>query len=476
MIQNSKLKQYAADFMAFANDLHIPLGGSSGQFGPAMADFQRADFESLTPALHCLARGEVAPVRRFWRERVKGGSKDTDASIALLWLLAFANRPLRIQIGAYDSSQADEVRLIVREVLTIDAPLNRMLDSVIEVQGARIYSHRNTERPESVAEILTTDSRGRHGSRPDVVLINEVSHIGNQEFAETLFDNADKVPVSIVICATNAGFLDTWQHAWREIARESERWHFSRVSTPGPWISQADLDESKRRNPPARYRRLWEGAWCSATGDLINPADIDAAITLDGPQANHDSDWAPYIAGLDLGINHDHSALVVMSLDLRRRRYRLVNCESWRPPMPGGKVRLEEVKQACMRAARRYRLAGILADKWQAEYMCEVLTAEGVQMNTIQFTPKNCDKMATTLLDAFSNQKIDMYRDPALIRDLGKLSIVERRQGFKLEATRDEHGHCDRATAMVLALFWGKEIMDGMFQLHREPPPERLYA
>ena len=144
--------------------------------------------------------------------------------------------------------------------------------------------------------------------------------------------------------------------------------------------------------------------------------------------------------------------------------------------MPGGKVRLEEVKLACMRAYSAYNLTGILADQWQTEYMCEQLASEGVPMRTLQFTLKTCDKMATTLLDAFSNQRIDMYRDRALIRDLGKLSTVERRQGFKLEATRDEHGHCDRATAMVLALFWGKEIFDGGYQFHGEPEPEILRA
>ena len=60
------------------------------------------------------------------------------------------------------------------------------------------------------------------------------------------------------------------------------------------------------------------------------------------------------------------------------------------------------------------------------------------------------------------------------VRDLGKLSIVERQKGFKLEATRDEYGHCDRATALAMLLPWANEIFQGVFQLHHEPEQEVL--
>ena len=143
------------------------------------------------------------------------------------------------------------------------------------------------------------------------------------------------IPQGLGIYLTNAGFLDTPAWEWRELARTSDRWHFQKVTEQAPWLDEAEIAEARRRNPPARYRRLWEGVWGSSTGDLINPADIDAACTLDGPQLNFDHGWEPYVGALDLGINHDHSALVVMSLDMKRRRYRLVNCESWKPPIPG---------------------------------------------------------------------------------------------------------------------------------------------
>src|SRR5688572_13971344 len=76
--QSNPLARYAGDFMRFAADLHVPLGAASGRMGDHWADFQRTDFEAMAPSLVAVARGDVAALRRFWIERTKGGSKDSD--------------------------------------------------------------------------------------------------------------------------------------------------------------------------------------------------------------------------------------------------------------------------------------------------------------------------------------------------------------------------------------------------------------
>ena len=110
---DNPLTRYSTDFVAFASDLHVPLGAASGRLGDSWAEFQRLDFAALAPSLMALARGDVAPVRRFWIERTKGASKDSDCAVAILWLLAFAPRSVRIQVGAYDREQASELRYII---------------------------------------------------------------------------------------------------------------------------------------------------------------------------------------------------------------------------------------------------------------------------------------------------------------------------------------------------------------------------
>ena len=189
---DNPLTTYASAFIAFAADLHVPLGAASGRLADNWAQFQVDDFAAIAPALEAVAAGRVAPIRRHWWERTKGASKDSDCAVAILWLLAFAPRAIRVQVGAYDREQASELRYIIKAILSIEAPLNRLLAEVVEVQAARIVAHAGTAgRPESVCEILTTDAFGSHGSRPDVVIANELSHVGSQSFMETLFDNAD---------------------------------------------------------------------------------------------------------------------------------------------------------------------------------------------------------------------------------------------------------------------------------------------
>ena len=270
-----RIQQYAADFLAFAADLTIPSASGPAVFGNIMADFQRERFAALAPALQAVAMGNKPACGRYWWEATKGASKDSDLAVVLLWLLAFTRRPLTCQVGAADRDQADELRKAAKDILR----LNPWLADAIEIQTWSIIGTRTDSR----AEIIAADVGGSHGSRPDVLILNELSHVGKREFAENLLDNAAKMPQGLVVVATNAGFVGSWQFKWRENTRASERWSFHKWDRPAPWLDSADVEEAKRRNSTSRYLRLWEGVWASGTGDALEAADIQAAITLPSP-------------------------------------------------------------------------------------------------------------------------------------------------------------------------------------------------
>jgi len=444
-----RIRQYAADPAEFRSDLLIQSAAGVCRFGDCMAPCQRKDFDALDPALFALARGQKPETTRFWIERTKGGSKDSDVTTCLLWLMTFANRPLRIQVGAYDAQQADEIRLIAQQILRLDGPLNRLLATVFDVQRNRIV---NTQTG-SAAEILTTDAYGSHGSRPDLTLVNELSHIGSKAFAETLMDNADKCPGSLVIIATNSGHLGTWQHDWHNLAKHTARWYFSTMTAPSPSISEADLAESRLRNSRSRYARLWQGQWVRPQGDALTEADIQRALTLREPitcPTLHARGGFGYTIGLDLSTRRDHSAMVLLECDAHARRVRVVDCQSWTPGENG--VDLIAIKSAVKHAAERYQ-ATVHYDPFQAALMQQQLALEGVRCIEAPFTPKNLDLMASALLQAFREGRIDLYHDAALVDDLQRLCIEEKSFGYKLTASHDpEKGHCDRAFALAIAL------------------------
>jgi len=60
--------------------------------------------------------------------------------------------------------------------------------------------------------------------------------------------------------------------------------------------------------------------------------------------------------------------------------------------------------------------------------------------------------MARSVLQIFRNRRIALYPDDGLVDDLHRLTIVEKSYGHKLQATRDERGHADRATALAIVL------------------------
>jgi phage terminase large subunit-like protein len=440
-----------------------------------MAEFQRQRFASIVPALKAIAAGEAPAIGRHWWEATKGASKDSDLACCLLWLLAFTSRPLAIQIGAADQDQADELRKAAKAILR----LNPWLAQRVEVQNWRIACKATA----SDAEIIAADTAGSHGARPDVLILNELSHVTKWEFAENLMDNASKVPQGLVVIATNAGFIGTPAWKWRELARTSPRWNFNCYDRPSPWLDDAEIEEARRRNATARFNRLWHGVWASGSGDALDPTDIDAAIDpklapMFGsiwrvPETNDRDSLLPrleavpefppeppqeergsysFVAGLDLGIKHDHSALVVLAADHMTQRVRLASAQSWAPDKRTGKVDLEEVESGVVSAYERFGLVTIGYDPYQAELMSQRLSRVNIPMREMPFVGKNLDTMATTLLEVFRSRRIDLFPHDRLVADLRRLSIEEKSYGHRLSATRDIDGHADLATALAIAL------------------------
>ena len=114
------LRVYAAELLAFAADLVIPSARGVARFGDVWADFQVERFKALAPSLQAVAVGQAPPIGRFWWECTKGGSKDSDAAVAILWELVFANRPLLCQVGAADRDQAAELRKAAKDIIRLN--------------------------------------------------------------------------------------------------------------------------------------------------------------------------------------------------------------------------------------------------------------------------------------------------------------------------------------------------------------------
>ena len=125
-------------------------------------------------------------MRGIWAEAVKGWGKDSLGAVCVLWLLTFAQWAVVIQIAADDQQQGGEVKRALQDWIRA----NTWLAGRIDVQRWRIV---NTATG-GECEVLTSDASGSHGARPDMILLNEVSHVGDETFASTVLDNFAKMP------------------------------------------------------------------------------------------------------------------------------------------------------------------------------------------------------------------------------------------------------------------------------------------
>ncbi|KKK67288.1 hypothetical protein LCGC14_2955570, partial [marine sediment metagenome] len=362
--------------------LIIPSANGPELFENCIADFQLECFRELAPALHAVRDGVMPKDRRFWIERTKKASKDNDLAICSLWLTTFPVRPFLTQVGAADKKQAGIVKRRANDIVHY----NPWLDDYIDLQ---IYTIKNKINGLASVEILSADIAGAHGETPDVLIINELSHVQKWEFVQNLLSNAAGVPRGLVLIATNAGYKGTKPELQRNNAIENKNWKTFIYSKPAPWINPSDLeDEEKRESSKSRFRRLWYGEWISGTGDAFDEMDIDRCFNKTTvPLENPEKGWI-YIAGLDLGVKHDHSGLVVLGVHINERKLKIVRMKAWEPEKNlSGKSEIDliDVEEECIKLWKTFKISWFGFDPFQAALMSQRLVKKGVPMREVSF-------------------------------------------------------------------------------------------
>lgn len=454
-MNRNELKKYANDPHECIDNFIIRTGDGPQRFGDVAFQFQRDRLADLAPALFAVATGKKPDKTRHFWEATKGGSKDSDLAACLLWLLSFSSQVLHCQVGAADKDQAGELLKAAKTLLH----LNTWLAEIIEIQQWSIIN----KQTESRCDIIAADVAGSHGARPNVLILNELSCISKQEFAENLMDNATKVSDGLVIIATNSGFLDTWQHDWRELARTSPRWTFHKWDKPAPWLSEAEIDEARKRNPKSRFMRLFEGRWVVGTENGLDYDAVKRCVTLPGPHG-HPFDSFTYFCSVDLAATRDWAAVVVIGFDIFQDPIELhvADVRDWSPQQFGGAIDLGVVESCIIELAKRYGFESVLFDPMEGRQMMGRLAQRGLRIHKWQSSPKYQKAMATDLMECVNDQLLCLYEHERLIADLLKLSIEEKQYGYRITFPRDEFGHCDRGAALVQGIPFALESIRGL--------------
>jgi hypothetical protein len=450
-------KEAEKHFLIFARGLRIKAQVGPRRLDAVIADFQMETFEALAPNLEAVRERQMPANRRFWIERTKKASKDGDLAIIVTWLIAFPREPLYGQIGAADRDQAGIVRDRVSDLLFY----NEWLNEHMELVGNEIRSKklRPDGKPLAKFDIRSSDVAGAHGGTPDVLIINELSHITKFEFAENMMDNADGVAQGIQIIATNAGYKGTKAWTWRKAFTKSPLWKLFVLDRPAPWHGEDNIAEARRRNTRSRFLRLWKGIWVTGGGDAFDEEAIEDAFCRQGPLAGPEKGWQ-YVAGLDLGVSRDHAGLVVVGVSDQLKKIRLAAMRRWDPKtFEGGKVDLRVVRKDVIHLMKQFRVTRLIYDPHQAVLLAQDCKAV-VRTVEMAFTPKNLNDMANSMKQLVEQRRWELYdTDNGQLRgDFAKFSIVEKSYGYRLEATKDEDGHADVGTALAMTAPYSMQL------------------
>ena len=467
-IQQEYIEQSANNFLLFAHGLFIPSENGSKLLAECIADFQLESFKSLEPALAAVKNGRKPENKRFWIERTKKASKDGDLAICMCWLIAFAIRPLLIQICACDKDQAAIVKRRMESIIHY----NPWLRNYMKIHQ---YVCKSLNGLAEMVIEATDDTGGSHGETPDVLVLNELVHVKKWEVMETHMDNADGTPRGIVIVSTNAGIKGTKAEVWRKEAIENkERWITHIYSKVAPWIDKKDVTAARKRDPiGSRFARLWGGKWISGKGDAVNEEAIDSCFCLQGPIQSAELGWQ-YVAGLDLGVSHDHAGITVVGVNKKLDRMRIATIKGFEPCKPNDRgvneVDLMAVEEECFRLFRAFNIQWFGYDPAAGgSFMAQRLRSRGTPMKEMSFAaPKNCTAMAVAFVLAVKEGKLECYEDDGgrLRRDFGKFSIEAKvPAGYKLVAVSDEYGHADVGTALIICLPRAVEMLGGWGRL-----------
>lgn len=480
MISQKQFAAYAADPSAFRDDLIVDVDGLPHKLGDVMDPWQASDFAALDPALmRCAGRSDVDAQMRAYLERPRGHSKTTDLAVTCCWALAFATRPIRGYAFAADRDQAG----LLKDAMATVVRLNPWLGTILDVQKNLVVNIASGHPGQGgKLEIFTSDVASSYGILPDMIIADELTHWeGDGSLWHSLISSAAKRSNCLLVTITNAGFIDSWQWAIREAARTDEAWIFRSLDGPqASWMTEARLAEQRRMLPAVAFGRLWLNQWSTGGGDALTPEDIEAAFDSslqeedgrDERAERHGQRWL-YVAGLDLGLTRDCSAVVVLAVPDggKAGRIKLAHTRLWRPTL-GKKIDLIEVERHMLDLDKRFRLEAVGFDPWQAESMAQRIEADSGRrrrnarrrFGTLPFmrelapTAATLRAQATLVIEAFNDRRLRLYEEHNLRRDLLKLRVEEKSYGLRLTSPRDEHGHGDTFSAFANALLIAHEF------------------
>ena len=351
------------------------------------------------------------------------------------------------------ASDRDQARILFDEAKGF-VERDSALGAVCSVYRDEIANEANG----STLRVLSTDGVGSFGfgARSFTAIIDEFWAQPNRMLFDAMWSAVPKAPGSQVIILTNAGPSQDGV-AWetRELCRLStdpalRYWASADRDVIPSWIDPAQVDLQRRTLPPSVFARLWRGEWGHGGGDFLTREQVEACIDekLSGESKTF-SPWIRYYLGIDLGLKHDRSVVVVVHKE--RERIVVDHVRTWYGT-PEHPVSLEDVAAHLLLLGQRIKkLRRGFIDPWQGVMLLERLHRAGMRtLEEYSFVAQRVQQISQALWNAFRSGQIAIPPHTALVEELVTARIVERRYGWRVD--HETGGFSDHLIALGLAI------------------------
>jgi hypothetical protein len=376
----------------------------------------------------------------------RGIAKTTTAAAMGLEEIALGGES-DVIIAANDSDQARLALDAAQGFLRRDPALGRVLESYRD-------SIRNRHTG-SAMKIITSDAVTSFGLgiRRSLIIFDELWGLRDRDLLDSLLSALPKVAGSKLIALTNAGFVDSPAWSLLQICKEGDpafrHWDSAERGVWPSWIDPAERDRQRRLLPPSVFARLWENAWTSSSGDFLTSEQVEACVDESLPLERSTFDpRRRYYLGVDLGLKHDRSVVLVGHRELERFVVDSVRTWYGSPERP---VSLEDVTSCVATIGRAARIRRGLVDPWQGLHLIERLHRSGLRsIEEFPFTAQRIMMLSQSVWHTFRSGQIRIPPHAALIQELSRARVVEKRYGWRVD--HESGGYSDHLIALGLAL------------------------
>lgn len=393
----------------------------------------------------------------------KNGKSTICAAIALYGLMAMNEAGAEVYAAAASKDQArvvfDQARAFIEASPALQDWLTPMRNAIVCKETGGVF------------RVLSSDAPLQHGLNPSLVVIDELHAHKDPElyYALTTGQLARENP--LVVSITTAGF-DRESICWQVYqhgkmledegleSMRSERFLFRwwaapddcdvkdedawREANPSTWIKTDDLRRECRRLPEHVFRRLHLNQWTESEEAWLPPGAWKECFE----EGAHIPELADVYLGVDIGIKKDASAVVAVH---KRPDGKVVpEAHVFEPKGDGSHLELELVENQIRELHDKYRVMGVVYDKWNFERSAQILSHEGVNMIEQPMGNERMVPMSDRMYQAITDQRIAHDGDRTLTAHVNAGATRDTNRGWRIDKNAAKMPN-DALIALVMA-------------------------